>query len=138
MLSIRDIRKSTGLSQKEFARQYHIPASTLQKWEQGIMSPAPYVIALLTDVIPETRKGLDQIKYKNETYYIDTASHTVSDSAGNMVRYDADIEAGKRTIWDCISMICFVICTNVKNVLKETATMIQKRTLYGLKTEAEF
>ncbi len=96
MLSIRDIRKSTGLSQKEFARQYHIPASTLQKWEQGIMSPAPYVIALLTDVIPETRKGLDQIKYKNETYYIDTASHTVSDSAGNMVRYDADIEAVKK------------------------------------------
>ncbi len=44
---IKELRKKTGLSQKQFAEIYHIPVRTIQKWEIGQASPPDYVIKLL-------------------------------------------------------------------------------------------
>ena len=44
LLDIKELRDSTGMTQKEFASKYGIPISTLRKWEQGESSPAPYDI----------------------------------------------------------------------------------------------
>ena len=40
MLSIKEIRELTGLSQSKFAKKYHLSPSTLKKWEQG-QRPTP-------------------------------------------------------------------------------------------------
>lgn len=44
---IKELRESTGMTQKLFAETYGIPVSTLRKWEQKEASPAPYVVNLL-------------------------------------------------------------------------------------------
>lgn len=49
---IRELRDSTGMTQKEFANMYGIPLSTLRKWEQGESSPAPYILNLLARTLP--------------------------------------------------------------------------------------
>ena len=46
-LEIKELRKRTGLSQREFASSYGIPLSTLRKWEQGDAKPAPYIVSLI-------------------------------------------------------------------------------------------
>lgn len=51
MLSITAIRDLTGLTQREFAGQYHIPYSTLQKWEQGKRKCPEYTLELLERVV---------------------------------------------------------------------------------------
>ena len=51
LIDIKELRDSTGMTQKEFASRYGIPISTLRKWEQGESSPAPYVAALLAELV---------------------------------------------------------------------------------------
>lgn len=46
-MNIKEIRNTTGLSQRSFSKMFNIPISTLQKWEQGESSPTPYIIKLL-------------------------------------------------------------------------------------------
>ncbi|WP_428491079.1 helix-turn-helix domain-containing protein [Rhodopila sp.] len=38
-LRVQMIRKGLGLSQKQFAAQFHIPPATLKDWEQGRRQP---------------------------------------------------------------------------------------------------
>lgn len=45
--SIRALRKSTGLSQSDFAEQYDIPVATIRGWEQGRRECPEYVMELL-------------------------------------------------------------------------------------------
>lgn len=40
MLSIKELRELTGLSQSKFAKEYHLSINTLKKWEQG-QRPTP-------------------------------------------------------------------------------------------------
>lgn len=40
MLSIKELRELTGLSQDKFAKKYHLSPNTLKKWEQG-QRPVP-------------------------------------------------------------------------------------------------
>ena len=48
MQTIKDIRLSTGLSQKEFcAALYNISVRTLQDWEQGLRKCPQYVAKLI-------------------------------------------------------------------------------------------
>lgn len=35
-MTIKEIRQSTGLSQSQFAKKFHLQVNTLQTWEQGI------------------------------------------------------------------------------------------------------
>ena len=44
---VREIRKSTGLSQEKFAALFHISVGTLRNWEQGRRRPDGPAAALL-------------------------------------------------------------------------------------------
>ena len=51
-MSVKEIRKKTGLSQREFAEKYQIPLQTLKQWEsdEGSSShrkPPEYVLSLI-------------------------------------------------------------------------------------------
>ena len=49
---IKNLRRETGLTQREFAKRYHIKnLATLTHWEQGISKPPDYVVFLLSRVI---------------------------------------------------------------------------------------
>jgi len=43
----KEFRKSTELSQSEFAEYYEIPVRTIQEWEQGRRKPPAYIPKLL-------------------------------------------------------------------------------------------
>lgn len=48
MNQIREIRKSTGLSQTEFGKRLGgIPLRTIQNWESGARACPPYVVELI-------------------------------------------------------------------------------------------
>ena len=50
-VSIAEIRKSTGMSQSEFAKFFDIPVRTLQDWEQGRRVPPPYVPGMMLRIL---------------------------------------------------------------------------------------
>ena len=47
---VREIRKSTSLSQEKFAGLFHISVGTLRNWEQGRRRPDGPAAALLTAI----------------------------------------------------------------------------------------
>lgn len=47
-MEIKEIRKSTGLSQSKFAAALNISVRTLQKWEIGERSCPSYVVELIS------------------------------------------------------------------------------------------
>ena len=53
MMSIKEIRALTGLSQVKFCEKYNIPRRTLEEWESGNNKPAEYLVALLERVVKE-------------------------------------------------------------------------------------
>ena len=57
----KDVRK-TGLTQKVFAKKYHIPVRTLQDWEQERRRTPPYVIFML--------KTIQEYEKKHKRYRI--------------------------------------------------------------------
>ena len=70
--SMKELRDSTGLTQKAFAKMYGIPLSTLRKWEQGESSPAPYVVRLIARALPCTDALLRKSKEMTERHIIMT------------------------------------------------------------------
>lgn len=95
---VRELRDLTGLTQRKFAETYHIPLSTLQKWEQGEASPAPYVVELLARSIPGAGEGKLQEKviYKKEIYYYCQVKSEVSDAQGNTIKILGKLDGVKR------------------------------------------
>jgi transcriptional regulator with XRE-family HTH domain len=94
---IRELRNSTGMTQKEFAQIYGIPLSTLRKWEQGEATPAPYVLNLLARTLPSTESSLWQIDGGDGiVYYYDTYKKTVSDMRGNIIMVQDDLREIKK------------------------------------------
>lgn len=47
ILTVKEFRQSTGLSQNKFAEHFGIPVRTLQEWEQDRQNPPPYLLDLL-------------------------------------------------------------------------------------------
>jgi DNA-binding transcriptional regulator YiaG len=47
MLSIKELRELTGLSQDKFAKEYHLSSPTLRRWEQGVtQTPEHYLYSM--------------------------------------------------------------------------------------------
>ena len=46
-LDCRALRKRLGLSQRQFARRFNFPVSTLRQWEQSKRRPSGAALALL-------------------------------------------------------------------------------------------
>lgn len=51
-MTVEELRRESGMSQREFAAHYGIPVRTLQQWEQGKSTPAPYVLAMMEKLRP--------------------------------------------------------------------------------------
>lgn len=45
--TIKKLRRTTGLSQRKFAKKYEIPYRTIENWEEGKTEPPDYVLELL-------------------------------------------------------------------------------------------
>ena len=90
---VKELRTGAGTTQKEFADLYGIPLSTLRKWEQGEASPAPYVLRLLARTLPSTDKTLKEIQGQDGTvYYYDKNKKIVSDSRGNLIQVQEELD----------------------------------------------
>jgi len=66
-MNIKEIRNTTGLSQRSFSKMFNIPISTLQKWEQGESSPTPYIIKLIANQLPIENDNMYKIEDNNGT-----------------------------------------------------------------------
>ena len=91
--NVKEIRESTGLSQKNFAEIYNIPISTLRNWEQGINLPAQYIINLIARTLPTINSSLKEIKGKGGySYYYDKNQKCIVDIKGNRIYVQEDLE----------------------------------------------
>ena len=50
-MTIKELRKATGLSQSKFATYLGIPTINIQHWEQGVANPPEYVLNLIIRVM---------------------------------------------------------------------------------------
>jgi transcriptional regulator with XRE-family HTH domain len=51
MNAIRELRKTTNMSQSRFATYLGIPVANIQHWEQGVSSPPDYLVSLISRVM---------------------------------------------------------------------------------------
>ena len=56
MITCKEIRSITGLSQKKFGDLYSIPLRTIQNWEQETNEAPEYVLLLLERAVREDFK----------------------------------------------------------------------------------
>lgn len=54
-MSIKEMREKTYLSQAKFAKLLNIPTVNIQKWEQGVSSPPPYLLELIEFYLRQKR-----------------------------------------------------------------------------------
>lgn len=54
-ISIKEIRKSTGLSQAAFATKFFIPKRTIENWEASASTPPVYVKILLAEAVKRNK-----------------------------------------------------------------------------------
>lgn len=91
--NIKEIRESTGMSQKVFSELYGIPVSTLRNWEQGTNSPAPYVLNLIARTLPTMNSTLKEMQGKTgRLYYYDENQNCVLDIKGNRIYIEEKLE----------------------------------------------
>ncbi len=96
-ITIRELRDSTGLTQKAFAEMFDIPVSTLRKWEQGDTAPATYVVKLLSKVLPQRNDYSELIQTSDgKRYYYDINQGTITDSLGNVIHVNTTLDGVKR------------------------------------------
>lgn len=56
-VTILELRKQTGLSQSQFAKEFHIQLKTLQSWEQGWRNTPEYILYMIQKILElEERK----------------------------------------------------------------------------------
>ena len=93
---IRELRESTGLTQKDFAAMYEIPLSTLRKWEQGEAAPPPYVLALIARTLPAAEASLQKITDGGDRcFYYDPNRKIVFDRQGSGIQIREELEGVK-------------------------------------------
>ena len=92
MYYIKELRQSTNLSQKQFSEMFHIPVSTLRKWEQNESTPPSYVVRLIRNSLPASNKEYAvYLGNDGKKYYLDKQNNKVGDSLGNWIRFNEDI-----------------------------------------------
>ncbi len=96
-ITMKELRENTGLTQKAFAKMYGIPVSTLRKWEQGESRPAPYIMSMLSMLLPTPENYSEIIQAQNgDRYYYNKSSNSITDSLGNTIRIKTSLEGVKR------------------------------------------
>ena len=98
-MTIRDIRKNTGLTQKEFAELYHISLPTLRRWEQDVNKAPVYLVELLKAVTHYGDDSPSAFEGEESKYYYDAVSCTVQNTCGDCIRItDSILDVKKENI----------------------------------------
>lgn len=67
-MTIKELRKKTGMSQSAFAAYFDISVRNIQEWEQGRRTPPPYVVSMMNRIINLEnglkRRNLEMLKEK--------------------------------------------------------------------------
>lgn len=61
-MNIKNIRKTTNMSQREFAEYFGIPIRTIQKWERNGSVPPEYIPKMIEKIL-ELEKRLSEKGY---------------------------------------------------------------------------
>lgn len=94
---IRELRDLSGMTQKQFSEWFHIPISTLRKWEQGDASPAPYLVELIARTLPATFDSMEKIiGRRQDVYFYDKNKNMVYDQKGNGIIIQESLDGVKR------------------------------------------
>lgn len=51
MITIKELRKQTGLSQRVFAEKFHIGLRAVQSWEQGWAKPLDCTVYMIQRIL---------------------------------------------------------------------------------------
>lgn len=51
MITAKELRKQTGLSQREFAEKFHIGIRAVQSWEQGWAKPSEGTLYMIQRIL---------------------------------------------------------------------------------------
>ncbi len=95
-MNIKEIRYTTGLSQRDFSNMFDIPISTLQKWEQGESSPTPYIIKLIANQLPIDNDNMLKIEDNNgKVYHYNRDAGYLIDSIGTKIKIGEDLDGVK-------------------------------------------
>lgn len=58
-MNVKNIRKNTNMSQREFAEYFGIPIRTIQKWERNGSVPPEYIPKMIEKIL-ELEKRLSE------------------------------------------------------------------------------
>lgn len=95
-MNIKEIRTTTGLTQKAFAELFDIPIGTLRRWEYGESTPAPYILKLIKRQLPIENYNMKQIKDdKGNIYYYCKDAGYLIDNKGTKISVHEDLEGVK-------------------------------------------
>lgn len=57
-MTIKELRATTGLTQKEFGNKFNIPTMSISNWEQGACNPPKYIPEMMERIV-ELEKTLE-------------------------------------------------------------------------------
>ena len=66
---IKILRKTTDMTQKEFAAMFEIPLSTYRKWEQNEAVPPKYVLAMIERLLPILTKEKEMLRHVDSIHF---------------------------------------------------------------------
>lgn len=129
-----------NISQAEFAKYFHIPVSTYQKWEQGVMEPPEYLYQIIDDITSYWdilwKKGIpDDVIHRDFEENLMSSEHLNNIKANSYADYrvydeKADPDDDLHDKKDCRTM-CFYpdtlfrISNGSKNVNGSTADVFE-------------
>lgn len=61
-MTIKELRKATGMTQQEFAYYLEIPKRTIEDWERERRVPPPYIPKLIERVLEKENTMINEIK----------------------------------------------------------------------------
>ncbi|MBO5209382.1 MAG: helix-turn-helix domain-containing protein [Lachnospiraceae bacterium] len=56
MLTVKNLREKSGMSQKQFADYFEIPIRTIQSWEQNLRTPPNYIAIMMEKILKYENK----------------------------------------------------------------------------------
>lgn len=106
-MTIKTLRKISGLTQKEFSNKYDIPIRTLQRWEQNQSSPANYILKLLEKDICNDKDEIIKIPGDKIDYIYNVTRRQLINSKGIVI--NIEIKNIKKIKLNNLSIYCDVL-----------------------------
>lgn len=134
-MDIKEIRKSTGLTQREFAERYLIPLQTIKQWESDVNSksyrkPPEYVVSMLSVIAGDYR--IERVRPRKTNHLIRAAIDSRTD-ANLWYRYlrkefsNGEISTSKKIIKEALSSdkLTYFQKISLKQALDSTSVTAQ-------------